>query len=139
RRRDRRGSAFGVRCSGPASPIGRIRPIGPIRTPNTKRRTVLIGRHSMSIEATIDPSTLRLFYNPPGTLRLTIDDERSYHTVKLYQAWPLSQPSQHIVLQDGKGEEIAMVEALDELTTETRAVAEEELRRRYLTARIEAI
>ena len=87
----------------------------------------------------IDPSTLRLFYDPPGTLRLTIDDERSYHTVKLYQAWPLSQPSQHIVLQDGKGEEIAMVEALDELTTETRAVAEEELRRRYLTARIEAI
>jgi hypothetical protein len=93
----------------------------------------------MTTDVAIDPGTIRLFYDPPGTLRLTIDDERSFHTVKLYQAWPLSQPQRYIVLQDGKGAEIAMVETLDELAPETRAIAEEELRRRYLTARVEAI
>jgi len=93
----------------------------------------------MSTEAAIDPQQIRLFYDPPGTLRLTIDDDRSYHTVKLYQAWPLSQPERFIVLQNGKGEEITMVETLAELTPETSAIAREELGRRYLTARVEAI
>ena len=87
----------------------------------------------------IDPRSLRLFYDPPGTLRLTVGTERSYPVVKLYQAWPLSQPERCIVLQDGKGEEITMVETLAEMTPETRAVAQEELGRRYLTARVEAI
>src|SRR5262249_14802537 len=41
--------------------------------------------------------------------------------------------------QHGKDEEIVMVESLDELTPESRAVAEEELRRRYLTARIRSV
>jgi hypothetical protein len=87
----------------------------------------------------IDPKTLRLFYDPPGTLRLTVDDEYSYPTVKLYQAWPLSHPGRHLSFQDGKGEEIVMVETLDELPAECRPIVEEELRRRYLTARIERI
>jgi len=93
----------------------------------------------MTTENSLDPRCLRLYYDPPGTLRLTIDDERSYPTVKLFQAWPLSQPGRHIVLQDAKGEEIVMVETLDELPPASRAVAEEELRRRYLTARVQEI
>jgi hypothetical protein len=87
----------------------------------------------------IELSSLRLFYEPPGTLRLTVGEERSYPSVKLYQAWPLSQPGRHVSLQDGKGEEIVMVEELDQLPPASRPVAEEELRRRYLTARVEVI
>jgi len=87
----------------------------------------------------IDPQTLRLFYQPPGTLRLTVGEDRSYPGVKLYQAWPLSQPGRCLSLQDAQGEEIVMVDSLEALTPETRAVAERELQRRYLTARVEGI
>jgi hypothetical protein len=82
---------------------------------------------------------MRLFYEPPGTLRLTVGDDRSYPVVKLYQAWPLSHPGRFLALVDAKGDEIATVDELSRLSPESRAVAEEELRRRYLTARIEGI
>ena len=90
-------------------------------------------------EQTVDPRSLKLFYHPPGTARLTVGDEISYPAVKVFQAWPLSMPGRHVCFQDAKGEEIAMVESLEELTPESRQVAEEELRRRYLTARVETI
>ena len=86
-----------------------------------------------------EPGALQLFYRPAGTLRLTVGTERSYPVVKLYQAWPLTHPGRYLSLQDSKGEEIAMVDSLEDLTPESRAVAEEELRRRYLTARVEGI
>ena len=90
-------------------------------------------------EQAIDPKTLRLFYHPAGTVRLTVAEERSYPVVKLYQAWPLTQPGRYLSLLNGKDVEIALVDDLAELTAESRAVAEEELRRRYLTARIERV
>ena len=85
------------------------------------------------------PGALRLYYDPPGTLRLTVAGDRSYPGVKLYQAWPLSEPGRHLSLLDSKGEEIVMLPDLDGLSPESRAVAEEELRRRYLTARVERV
>jgi len=89
--------------------------------------------------AELTPKNLRLFHEPPGTLRLTIGEERSYPGVKLFQAWPLSQPGRYLVLQDAKGEEIVMIDRLEDLPEESRPVAEEELRRRYLTATVEAV
>ena len=86
-----------------------------------------------------DSQTLRLFYDPPGTLRLTVGEERSYPSVKLFLAAPLSRPGRYLSLQDGKGEEIVMVENLQDFAPESRSIAEEEIRRRYLTARVEAI
>jgi hypothetical protein len=89
-----------------------------------------------------DPKTLRLFFDPPGTLRLTIGDAweaYSYPTIRLFQAAPLSMPRRYLSLQDGKNEEIVMVERLDDLTPESQTVAEEEIHRRYLTARVDAI
>src|SRR5262249_9706033 len=80
----------------------------------------------------------QLFYSPPGTLRLTVGADRSYPAVKVYQAWPLSQPRRFISLQDAKGEEILMVADLEEFPPPSRGVVEEEVRRRYLTARGEA-
>ena len=87
----------------------------------------------------IDPQALRLFYDPPGTLRLTVGEDRCYPNVKLYQASPLLRPGRYLSLQNGKGEEIVLVENLADFAPESRAVAEEELKRRYLTARIQAI
>ncbi len=90
-------------------------------------------------EAKVGPGAIRLFFEPAGTLRLTVADARSYHAVKLYQAAPLSRPGRYLSLQSGKGEEILMVDRIEDLESESRAVAEEELRRRYLTARVRVI
>lgn len=84
-------------------------------------------------------NVLRLFYHPAGTLRLTIGEERSYPVVRLFQAWPLSQPQRYLSLQDSRGEEIVMVSRIEELEPQSRAVAEEELRRRYLTSRVTGV
>ena len=84
-------------------------------------------------------TNLQLFYDPPGVLRLTVDDERSYPKVALYQSSPLRRPGKFLSLLDGKSEEIALVPSLDALTPESRKVAERELARRYLTAKIQAL
>ena len=55
---------------------------------------------------TPDPQTLRLFYQPKDRLRLTIDGDRSYHTVKPAWAAPLSRPGRYLALLDGKGNAI---------------------------------
>jgi hypothetical protein len=88
---------------------------------------------------------LKLFYKPEGTLRLTIErnpegwENFSYPTVKLYQAAPLSSPGRYIVLHDGKGEEITMSDHIDQFSPDSRAIAEDEIRRRYLTAKIQSV
>lgn len=87
----------------------------------------------------IEPAELSLFYDPPGTLRLTVGTDRSYPQVRLFQAWPLSAPTRYLSLVDGKGEEIVMVEDLERLTPDSKIVAREELARRYLTARVLAV
>jgi hypothetical protein len=87
----------------------------------------------------IEPQRLRVFHHPPGTVRVTVNDERSYWDVKVFQAWPLSEPGKHVSFQDGKGDEILMLEDLSGLDPASREVTEEELRRRYLTARVEAV
>ena len=89
--------------------------------------------------AVTNPGDLHLFYNPPGTLRLTVGDGYSFPTVRLYQSAPLSNPGKFLAFQDGKGEEIALVPAIDDLPDDTRQTAHEELRRRYLTSRVESI
>jgi hypothetical protein len=68
-----------------------------------------------------------------------VGDLFSVPAVKLYLAAPLSYPGRYLSLHTGKGDEIALVERLDDLAAESRTVAEEEIRRRYLTAKIEAV
>jgi Domain of unknown function (DUF1854) len=84
-------------------------------------------------------TNLQLFYEPPGVLRLTVDDKQSYLKVALYQSSPLRRPGKYLSLLDGKSEEIALVASLEELEPESRKVAQQELARRYLTAKIEAL
>ena len=47
---------------------------------------------SGSQETLMDPKSLKLFYEPKDRLRLTVGDEKSYHTVKPAWAAPLSRP-----------------------------------------------
>lgn len=82
---------------------------------------------------------IRLFREPAWILRLTIDGDRSYLKVKVVRAAPLSHPTRYICLLDAKDEEICMIDDLNPLNREMRALIEEELDRRYLTATIQQV
>lgn len=84
----------------------------------------------------VDMAKVRLFREPPWTLRLTIEEDRSYTRVKVVRAAPLSHPDRYISLLDLKDEEVCMIPALKELDAEMRAIVEEELDRRYLTSTV---
>lgn len=81
---------------------------------------------------------MKLFYEPEGRLRLTLED-RSYVQVKPAWAAPLSYPDQYLSLLDGKDREIVMVKELSDLSDENRRIIEHELRRRYLNSRVKRI
>lgn len=81
---------------------------------------------------------MKLFYQPEGRLRLTLED-RSYLQVKPAWASPVSFPNRYLALLDGKDREILMINEISELDAENREVIELELRRRYLTSRVTAI
>lgn len=83
--------------------------------------------------------TLRLFYHPKDRLRLTVEGDRSYPTVKPAWAAPLSHPERYLALLDGKGNEIVTLADPAQLPPDSLAAAREELRRRYLTATVTAI
>ncbi len=87
----------------------------------------------------MNPKSLKLFYEPKDRLRLTVGDEKSYHTVKPVWAAPLSRPGQYLALLDGKGKEIVTLAAPSALPPDSLQAAQEELRRRYLTATVRAI
>lgn len=87
----------------------------------------------------VDLAKVRLFREPPWRLRLTIDEDRSYTRVKIVRAAPLSHPTRYISLLDAKDEEVCMIPDMKELDDQMRALVQEELDRRYLTATIERV
>ncbi len=87
----------------------------------------------------MQPETLKLFFEPKDRLRLTVDGDRSYPTVKPVWAAPLSRPNTYLALLDGKGQEIVTLPDPAVLPAESLAAAREELARRYLTATVKAI
>ena len=87
----------------------------------------------------MDVSKLRLFYQPKDRLRMTVQDDRSFITVKPAWTAPLTRPGKYLALLNGKGEEILTIENPDDLDETSRAAVEEELHRRYLTATVHKI
>nr|CAA9287742.1 hypothetical protein AVDCRST_MAG63-4094 [uncultured Armatimonadetes bacterium] len=89
----------------------------------------------------LDPSKVRLFRTGGTTVRMALDDpqvgeERSYLKVSVARAFPLSDPEHYIGLRDGADKDIGMLRSLEGLDAESRAIAEEELKRRYFLPRI---
>jgi len=85
------------------------------------------------------PPEIHLFFEPTGTLRMTIAENRSYPKVSLYQSSPLRRPGRYLSFLDGSGDEIVLVDSLDQLNATSREIAQIALRHRYLTSRIERI
>ena len=88
---------------------------------------------------TVNTSAIRLFREPAWRLRMTIDGDRSYTSVKVVRAAPLSEPDRYICFLDSKDEAICMVKALDEIGSENHGIIREELDKRYLTAYVSRI
>lgn len=84
----------------------------------------------------MEPSALKLFFEPKDRLRLTVGEELSYHTVKPAWAAPLSRPNTYLALLDGKGKEIVTLPDPQALPPASLEAALTELRRRYLTATV---
>jgi hypothetical protein len=87
----------------------------------------------------VNSTELKLFYEPKDRLRLTVGDEKSYHTVKPAWAAPVSRPRKYLALLDGKGDEIVVLPDPNALAPDSLAAVENELRMRYLTATVQAI
>jgi hypothetical protein len=89
----------------------------------------------------LDPAEVRLFRTGGSVVRLELSDPqvgapRSYVRVTVARAFPLSDPDHYIGLRDGKDQDIGMLRSLDGLDADSRALAEEELTRRYFLPKI---
>ncbi len=87
----------------------------------------------------MNANNLTIFYEPKDRLRLTINDDRSYMTVKPVWSAPLSQPGKYLSFLNAKGDEIVMVANPKDLDNESLEAVQEELHRRYLTATVHKI
>lgn len=86
----------------------------------------------------LDPKNTRLEAAGDGTVRALLPHCCAFE-VQVLHAFPLSHERRYIALRDGKGNDLGMIESLDELDAESRALAETELRRRYFLPKITAI
>ena len=84
------------------------------------------------------PAKLRFLAHGP-TLRLTIEDDRSYLRVAVLRAFPLSDPSRYLSVRDGQGKEIGLIAQPEALGADDRALIERELERRYLVPAVARI
>ena len=86
----------------------------------------------------LDPKSLSLFMQG-GLLRMTHKEDRSYLRVMVVRAYPLSDPNHYWGLLDGDGKDIGMVVNPDEFGAESRALAEQELEKRYFVPIVEKV
>ena len=87
----------------------------------------------------LDPKRVRLFRTPEGTPRAELTDELVCLRVRVYCSFPLSHPNEYISLCDAKDHELGLIEDLRQLDRESRAIAEEEIERRYFLPEITAV
>jgi hypothetical protein len=87
----------------------------------------------------LDPNNTIIETAPDGTLRSVVEGDRCGLRLEAMRAFPLSYPRRYIVLRDGAGKEIGIIENLDALPPAPRKLIEEQLHRRYFLPRVTAI
>ena len=86
----------------------------------------------------LDPKRLR-FLKHGATLRLTVDEDRSYLAVSIVRAFPMSEPHRFLSVRDSENKEIGLILDPAELDGENRTFVERELERRYLVPAVTRI
>ena len=84
----------------------------------------------------IDLSQLHLESAPDDTLRAVIASDRCGRNVQVLRAFPLSSPDEHIVLRDGAGKELGIIEKLNDVDQQRRALLQAALDKQYFLPRI---
>jgi hypothetical protein len=90
----------------------------------------------------LDPHKIHFALTPGGLLQLTLEGVGAFPQIKLYRAFPFSARGQYLSIRDGSDKhepEIGILEELNELSTENRALLEAELQARYFIPRITRI
>src|SRR6476620_10323589 len=78
----------------------------------------------------LDPGKLR-FQKHGATLRLTIEDDRSFPKVGVLRAFPLSDRNRFFSLRDSGDNEIGLNANPTDLSAENQNLIDEDLQRRY--------
>jgi hypothetical protein len=86
----------------------------------------------------LDAKKLR-FFKHGATLRLTVEEDRSYLKVDILRAFPLSEPGGFLSVRDGANKEAGLIVDPAELSVENRKLVEEDLERRYLVPAVHRI
>jgi hypothetical protein len=76
---------------------------------------------------------------PDSTLRVAIEGDRCGLRVQVLRAFPLKFPEQFIVLRDGDGKELGIIEDLKSVPQPAQGWLREELFKRYFLPQVEAI
>lgn len=87
----------------------------------------------------LDLSKLHLEIAPDDTLRAVIAGDRCGRNVQALRAFPLSSPDEHIVLRDGAGKELGVIERLSAVDEPRRALLQQSLNKYYFLPRITKI
>jgi len=86
----------------------------------------------------LDPKKVQ-FFKHGATLRLTIEDDRSFPKVGILRAFPLSDRNRFLSVRDSAENEIGLIVNPDELGAELRKLVEEDLQRRYLVPAVKRV
>ena len=87
----------------------------------------------------IDLSKLHLEIAPDDTLRAVIEGDRCGRNVQALRAFPLSAPDSHIVLRDGAGKELGIIERLSAVDEPHRTLLTQSLNKYYFLPRVTKI
>lgn len=87
----------------------------------------------------LDPQKLRVETAPDGTLRVEILDECCGLRVDVLRAMPLSHPEEQIVLRDGGGKELGILENLSAISEPGLGLLRAALEKRYFLPKITRI
>ena len=79
------------------------------------------------------------FFKHGVTLRLTVEADRSYLTVGILRAFPLSERNRFLSVRDGANQEAGLIVNPAELSVENRKLVEEDLERRYFVPAVKRI
>ncbi|MEZ4699083.1 MAG: DUF1854 domain-containing protein [Rhodothermales bacterium] len=86
----------------------------------------------------LDPARLT-FFRHGAALRLTVAGDRSYLSVAVLRAFPLSEPARFLSLRDGEGKEIGVLAEPAALGEADRLIVEDALERRYFVPEVTRI
>jgi hypothetical protein len=87
----------------------------------------------------LDPNKTRFEKAPDNTLRVEVEGDRCGLRVQVLRALPLKFPEQFIVLRDGAGKQIGVIEDLRKISQPALGWLRDELFRRYFLPQVEHI